>query len=267
MPTRGPVDQPHRPKLRKIQIGELEQLFHFGTEYCHMDDVCKEDYRVYQQEQSQNSSLCHLDLLNKLTHLLEKVHYDAFLDEIWSMKPNENMSDQGKVCLAISKHVLSSFHLAHHSTPMFMLDCEHISFCENIVPSLLALLKMTGFLEFRWCEAPFNATKSNYLKEGNYDGRSIQAAKNIDALGLLKTQSNMELVIVEASSGILKEHTTHTIEDSLKILECSVASLRREAANYKFSSLETFKKLNTYSIQIIKSKITLSKTSLYNKNT
>ncbi|KAI7850563.1 hypothetical protein BDC45DRAFT_446841, partial [Circinella umbellata] len=178
-----------------------------------------------------------------------------------SMKPNENMSDQGKVFLAISKHVLSSFHLAHRSTPVFMLNHEHTSLCEDIVPSLLPLSKMTGFLEFRWCEAPFNATKSNYLKEGDYD-----AAKNIDALGLLKTQSNMELVIVEASSGILKEHTTHTIEDSLKILECSVASLRREAANYKFSSLETFKKLNTYGIQIIKSKITLSKTSLYNKN-
>ena len=58
---------------------------------------------------------------------------------------------------------------------------------------------LINFIIIVRCEAPFNATKSNYLKEGDYDGRSIQAAKNIDALGLLKTQSNMELVIVEAS--------------------------------------------------------------------
>ena len=76
-----------------------------------------------------------------------------------------------------------------------------------------------------------------------------------------------QLAYIHECSGILKEHTTHSIEDSLKVLECSVASLRREAANYKFSSLETFKRLNTYGIQMIKSKITLSKTSMYNENT
>lgn len=55
----------------------------------------------------------------------------------------------------------------------------------------------------------------------------------MDALGILKIQNDMELVIIEASSGSLKENITHMAEDSLKIIECSVSALRKEATHYK----------------------------------
>ncbi|KAL0140418.1 hypothetical protein V8B55DRAFT_1563853 [Mucor lusitanicus] len=48
------------------------------------------------------------------------------------------------------------------------------------------------------CEAKYKATKTLYLKEGNYDGRSNLPAKYIDALGILKTHNNMEMVVVES---------------------------------------------------------------------
>ncbi|KAI8973815.1 hypothetical protein BDF20DRAFT_978379 [Mycotypha africana] len=67
-------------------------------------------------------------------------------------------------------------------------------------------------------------------------------------------------------SGMLEEHTTHSLEDSLKILECNVASLRWQASHYENASLETFKKLGAYGLQIIKTQVTLSKTTIHDKN-
>lgn len=76
----------------------------------------------------------------------------------------------------------------------------------------------------------------------------------------------MEIVIVEASSGAIQENTKHSIEDSLKILECSVASLHKEASHYPNASLETFKLLTVFSVHIIKTQVALCEMSLSNNN-
>lgn len=65
---------------------------------------------------------------------------------------------------------------------------------------------------------------------------------------------------------MVEEHTTHSLEDLVKILECNVAALREEACHHQNASLETFKKLGAYGIQIIKTQATLSKTMMHDKN-
>ncbi|KAG1043128.1 hypothetical protein G6F43_011734 [Rhizopus delemar] len=157
---------------------------------------------------------------------------------------------------------LCSFHLVCRIVPEFVQNHERTHFVENIVPSLLALAKITGFIEFKWCEAPFLSSKRLNLKGYDYDYRSASSNK----LGILKTQNNMELIIAEVSRhGTMKENTTYTIEDALKILECSVSALRKEVTYYKNASLKTFKKLKIYSLQVIKTQVTLSEMSLSNK--
>lgn len=66
-------------------------------------------------------------------------------------------------------------------------------------------------------------------------------------------------------SGIIEEHLTHSLEDCIKILECNVAALRQEACHFENSSLETFRELGAFGVQIIKTKVTLSKTMLYDQ--
>lgn len=102
-----------------------------------------------------------------------------------------------------------------------------------------------------------------------------------DALGYFKTYNNMEIIVVEASryysrrhdfpllifllnSGKLEENTVHTIEDCLKLLECGVSSLRKEAVLNKNSSFSTFKKLKVFGVQTVKNQVTLSE--LYMNN-
>ncbi|KAI7853074.1 hypothetical protein BDC45DRAFT_175528 [Circinella umbellata] len=255
------------PKLRKIQVAALKELFNFGTENCVNDSICGKEYLDYKEQQRKNASLSALGLINHLVYLLgEDICYNDFLDQLWSWKPKQDVCELGKAFQLICKHVLSTFHLVHRSMPMYIMNHERTFFCENIIPGLLSLSKTLQFIEFKWCEAEYKSTKSLYLNTGDYDGRATDTAKNIDALGYLKTQNNIELVVVESSSGMIKENTTHTIEDTIKTLECNVAALRKEASHYNNATLETFKKLSTYGIQVIKTNVVLSKTSMVNKD-
>lgn len=112
------------------------------------------------------------------------------------------------------------------------------------------------------CETPFQINDLN-LGDYNYDLRSAPPYKLMDALGVLRTQNNMELLIVEASSGTVKELVTHSIEDSLKILEYSVSALKNELMQYPNASLETVKKLKVYSLQVIRTNVTLCEMSVH----
>ncbi|ORE09260.1 hypothetical protein BCV72DRAFT_287715 [Rhizopus microsporus var. microsporus] len=65
---------------------------------------------------------------------------------------------------------------------------------------------------------------------------------------------------------MVEEHTTRSLEVSVKILECNIASLREEACHYENASLETFEKLGAYGVQIIKTQVALSKTIIHDKH-
>lgn len=67
-------------------------------------------------------------------------------------------------------------------------------------------------------------------------------------------------------SGMAEEYTAHSLEGSVKILERNVAALREEACHYENASLETFKKLGAYGVQIIETKVALSKTMVHDKH-
>lgn len=59
--------------------------------------------------------------------------------------------------------------------------------------------------------------------------------------------------------GMIEERASHSIGDSLKILECNIAALRKELIHYENASLKLFKSLGAYGIQVIKTQVTLSK--------
>lgn len=75
----------------------------------------------------------------------------------------------------------------------------------------------------------------------------------------------IHLFFINIYSGMIEEHTTHSLEDTMKILECNVAALREEACHYENASLETCDKLDAYGVQIIKTQVALSKTMIHDK--
>ncbi|KAK4515823.1 uncharacterized protein ATC70_010780 [Mucor velutinosus] len=262
----APVERPHKPKLRKLQIEALNQVIHFGTSFSQDHSSSKILYNQYKDEQKENRSLRSLGLFDYVVDLLDsETNYESFVEEMWISKLSETQDSRKESFLNIIKYSLTTFHLVCRSPPVNISNHERTHFVENVMPSLLALEKLLDFIEFKWCESEFISSKMLNQKNLDYDLRST-TCKYIDALGSLTTLNNMELIIVEASSGQLKENTVHSIEDTLKILECGISSLRKEAAHYNGASLSTFMKLKVYGIHVIKSQVTLSEISFDDEN-
>ncbi|KAG0748168.1 hypothetical protein G6F62_008153 [Rhizopus arrhizus] len=211
-------------------------------------------YKTYERHQCENRSLRSHGLLEHILHHLENDNTESFVQQVWTAG-TDGLTDKATALLEIIRYTLTSFHLVFSNVSLLTQNHERTPFIENIVPSLLSLSKIAGFVEFKWCETEFTSNKHLEISESDYNQRP---GKYVDALGFLKTSNNMEIVIVEASSGQLKERTVHTIEDYLKLLVCGASSQKKEAVLNKNSSIATFKKLKVFAIQIIKNRVTLS---------
>ncbi|KAI9266117.1 hypothetical protein BY458DRAFT_512699 [Sporodiniella umbellata] len=69
---------------------------------------------------------------------------------LWSFKPGHSLTPQSEAFLEISKHSLCSFHLVCRTVPEFKQNRERTHLVENFIPSLMALTKIIGFIEFKW---------------------------------------------------------------------------------------------------------------------
>ncbi|KAI8336617.1 hypothetical protein BC941DRAFT_353896 [Chlamydoabsidia padenii] len=250
-------DELHRSKLRKAHLDVLETVVHFGTSFASDDSITKSIHKTYQSQQQTNKSLCDHGLLEYVVGILGmEGDDDDFIQQLWTATPENPLNEKGSALMKIMRHTLTSFHLTLNNTSSFIQNHERTPFIENIIPSLLSLSKITGFVEFKWCETEITSSKS--LAPSGSGHQHQGSGKYADALGVLRNGNNMEVIVVEASSGMLKEHVTHTIEDCLKLLECSIKSLQKEATLNADASMNTFKKLKVFTIQVIKNQVTLS---------
>lgn len=206
------------PKLRKTQLDEIKKMCHFGTSLS-TNHVTIEEYHDCNSDQMRNYSLRSLEVFECLVSLLEETSFECFNEVLWTYKAD--LTYEPKAFLEIIKFTLCSFHLSCRSQQLFSQNHERTHFVENIIPSLLALAKVTGLVEFKWwekrkgllrerrpfidwflyyrCESPFLSSRLLNQREYDYDYRSVPANKLIDALGILRTANNMELIVVEAS--------------------------------------------------------------------
>ncbi|KAI7905020.1 uncharacterized protein BX663DRAFT_484356 [Cokeromyces recurvatus] len=226
----------HMPKLRKTQLEALKKMCHFGTSFCSNEQTFNE-YKACINEQMQNSSLRSLEMFDCLVSLLEKASFDNFNETLWAFKPDFALTTPSKAFLDIVKYTLCSFHLSCRSIQEFAQNHERTHFVENIIPSLLALSKC-------------------------YWACGIQMPPG----SIYQIKSDIFILNDTFYSGILKEHTTRTVEDSLKILECSMSALRKEASHYKNASKKTFEELKVFSVHVVTTQVTLCEMSFHDEN-
>ncbi|CEG75932.1 hypothetical protein RMATCC62417_10903 [Rhizopus microsporus] len=191
-------EHPHKPKLRKLQIHALKEIFHFGTSFSTNNSATAAQYRLYENEQKINKSLRSLDILEHAAYILNDVPYDEFNSRFWTTN-HDGLTGTSRAFIEIMRYTLCSFHLICRTTPKYMNNHEKPYSIENIIPSLLALARNTGFIEFKRCETGFHSIKSLNLAEYDDDLCGAPPSKYIDPLGALTTQKNMGLVIFESS--------------------------------------------------------------------
>jgi hypothetical protein len=150
-PPSAPVERPHKPKLRKLQIEALNQFIHFGTSFSQTNSTSKNLYNQYKNEQKENYSLKSLGLFDQVVGLLDsEISYESFLEEMWASKLSERQDNRKETFFNIVKYSLTAFHLVCRSSPINISNHERTHFVENIIPSLLALGKTLDFIEFKW---------------------------------------------------------------------------------------------------------------------
>jgi hypothetical protein len=141
-------DHLHCPKLRKDQLEALNDLVNFGLSFS-TNQITIDVYQKYEQEQHDNKSLRSHGLLEHVVSILEYDSTKSFVQMLWTTEI-EGLNDKAVALLEIIRYVLTSLHLVFSDTPRLTQNHERAPFIENIVPSLLALSELTGFVEFKW---------------------------------------------------------------------------------------------------------------------
>ncbi|KAG2210465.1 hypothetical protein INT47_002407 [Mucor saturninus] len=144
------TESPHKPKLRKTHLDALKNVFHFGTSFSSTNPLTKSEYQACENEQKSNKSLRSLNLVDCLVSLLGDEPFDTYNQMLWSFKPGHSLTPQSEAFLEIIKYSLCSYYLVCRTVPEFTQNHERNHFVENFIPSLMALTKITRFIEVKW---------------------------------------------------------------------------------------------------------------------
>ncbi|KAI7890850.1 uncharacterized protein EV154DRAFT_543952 [Mucor mucedo] len=232
------------PKLRKCHVEVLNDLVNFGTSFALSNSLISDIYHAHEQDQANYTSLRKHNIFDHTIALLRHNDVESFVQNIWASKI-EGLTDKAVALLNIIRYTWISFHPTLKNGPLL-----------SVIKSFLAVSKIVDFVECKWCETQFTSGKYLDYRKSDYTTNSV---KYNDALDYFKLFNNMEVIIVEASSGKIQESTVHTIEDCLKLLVCGISSLRKEAILNKNSSIATFKKLKVFGLKSILNQVALSK--------
>ncbi|KAI7860400.1 hypothetical protein BDC45DRAFT_583751 [Circinella umbellata] len=179
---------------------------------------------------------------------------------LWSTNINTD-NEKSLLMMKIIQYTLTSFHL-HCINSSEEISHERIFFVNLIIPAFRALEKVTGLVEYHWCEKQLLANKLVYLKLGS-ESTSKNGQRLMNGLtSMCSTPSKMESVLMEASSGNDSENVPDTLGDTIELLECSTNSLLVESKNYQDASYEAFKSLKVNTVHTIKNEITLHQVSV-----
>ncbi|KAJ3144400.1 hypothetical protein HDU89_008274 [Geranomyces variabilis] len=130
--------------------------------------------------------------------------------------------------------------------------------CVDKVLPWFSPLRITGLIQWKWCEIDYGARVIDVLAADDYTGKDTKLA---DGLGMTLSDG-FEALVMESSGHETKEDLPHAITDSYKLIEDSTLSLRHIFASHRDASWETMRNMSTLSAQYIKNNLTLVRTSI-----
>ncbi|ORX55536.1 hypothetical protein DM01DRAFT_1021688 [Hesseltinella vesiculosa] len=251
--TKSLQDSPHRPKMQKLDLQKFEGRVLIangsGSSPDHIPGAKEltEEYRQCLADQKDNKSLHQMPGIFDFMCEVLTLDYDNFVPKLWQLKLASE-DPQANEFKKVLQYALTDFHLTTHS-PDLPNNHERTAFVELVIPAIKSLAKITNLTSMNWCEHDLNANKMI-----------------IDALGKSPGTTGMEHLIIESSSGGLEESVPHTLDDSIKLIECSTMALSQEASARKDCSWNLFKNVKVLCIQVICSQITLSVTQFLDRS-
>jgi hypothetical protein len=209
----------------------------------------------HEQEQKRLSSLG-LTLKNWLRVALSSSSPEKLLECL--MKPlqdekdekGEKVTDREKKLHDIFELTLREFHTMIKYNPGYSLprhNSERKFLVERVVTPFKLVEYVFGNVTTYWIEKEILSTKAVEFID---DPTGELTRKKVDALATDLTH-NTDVMNLESSGGPLQQDRQHTLGDSDKISNTGVNILLQCLRKYLSASIETAKKLKSYSIQII----------------
>ncbi|CAO3637994.1 unnamed protein product [Cunninghamella blakesleeana] len=268
-PNPVPSKSTNKPRFDDGDINQLKPYYYIKISDAidiNQQNIPDKEYEGNMKDQSVNK--CLNKLPNAFEFLKQAINQpiNNLLNYIWNNNNNNNnnnnsnnnnnndssyQKDELQIILLI-KYILTDFHANCLKPPPTATLNERTPFCESIVPIFKYFSSVTGIISFIWYEKSSETNKQLmiYLPGGQ--------TKLFDGVGS-SVKDKIERIFIECSGN---EDGDHTVEDSLKLLECTSKCLQLEMMNYRSASFDTFKKRCIIGIQVIGNKITLTSTKL-----
>ncbi|KAI7875060.1 uncharacterized protein EV154DRAFT_430191, partial [Mucor mucedo] len=148
---------------------------------------------------------------------------------------------------------------------------ERSIFCEVYIPILKAFGNCLSVLNYTWFEKKAKDADYVWLVSNDFSKEKKDNLKLLDGVGTLAKVDSTYLVM--ESSGFSNDKVvSHSLNDTLKNIKNGHEHLKLITAKflsrqYRNASFDTIKKVNIFSCQIIKNKITLIKYAVKSRST
>ncbi|PKY56481.1 hypothetical protein RhiirA4_507299 [Rhizophagus irregularis] len=215
----------------------------------------------HEQEQKRLSSLG-LTLTEWLRVALSSSSPEKLLECLMKPLQGEQVTDREKKLHDIFELTLREFHTMIKYNPRYSLprhNSERKFLVERVATPFKLIEYVFGNVTTYWIEKEILSTKAMEFID---DPTGELTKKKVDALAT-DFIYNTDVMNLESSGGPLQQDRKHTLGDSDKISNTGVDILLQCLRKYLGASIETAKKLKSYSIQIIEDRITLIEVSLY----
>ncbi|KAI7900376.1 uncharacterized protein BX663DRAFT_415714, partial [Cokeromyces recurvatus] len=137
-----------------------------------------------------------------------------------------------------AQYILTSYSDKCNRSIQLRTPSERTFWVDQIASIFQTLGDQTGLIGFEWCET----LSQNCVDDSiNVDLWIKTSRRFLDGLGFDKCHN--EILSMEASSGLEKEDMEHTMEDTLKNLNSTIAFINGIGRKHLDASFSTFKKL------------------------
>ncbi|KAG2210573.1 hypothetical protein INT47_002515 [Mucor saturninus] len=263
-PARTINHSPNQPKLPITHIESTEKQYFIGISSAplsSMPNFLRETLNHNHADQKALRSLNNFpNTLQIIKYMMEDdVDKNTFPQILWSFQT------QAMTWSCIERGLFSTFAIIMtdfwglYMRQNFNRDHERTFWVEYVVPIFKHFTIINKEIVFSWCESKVLSHSNSQMVPGVWNNTTEKLFA--DGIG---RENGFEVIIMESSGPHSTEHIDHSMGDTQKLITMASNSLRDEILKYQDASFDTAKNLSVYSIQCIRDKITLIKTSLYN---
>ncbi|KAG0189085.1 hypothetical protein DFQ28_003906 [Apophysomyces sp. BC1034] len=259
VPPMAPSVSINKPRLHDDDQDTLENLVQIQVNDKINPSVSSEVYQEYCKNMDQQAANICLHTVPQAHEFLQTAMEQELAglpSWLWAQSPEG--CDEEKKLFQVIQLVLTDFYAnCCRPTPLLPLN-ERTPFIDHLVPVIKCYNAVYKMLHMQWGEKGFQSNKFIAIC---LPSEKQFPKKLVDGIGIC-VNDRAERMIVESSG---EEDDDHTVEDTLKIVECSIQCLKMDMANHKYASFETFRKRRVLGLQYIGDKLSLLSTGVLNK--